>query len=132
MSVKKDILTRLQQPGYLRFQPSDGDGIQQDHIANLAEQSNCTELEVVADLIRDICLDVQDLLIEKNRKYGNSALNPLRIFSRADPIEAINVRIDDKLSRIKNRQTDDDEDPELDLIGYLVLKQVARRLDAPA
>jgi hypothetical protein len=75
---------------------------------------------------------VQELLIEKNRKYGNSALSPMRIFSRADPIEAINVRMDDKLSRIKNRQSDEDEDPERDLLGYLVLKQVARRLEAPA
>lgn len=77
-------------------------------------------------LIAKECLLIQDMLLEKNRKYGNSAIEPLRIFSKADPIEQINVRIDDKLSRITSAQTDDDEDPELDLIGYLILKRVAR------
>lgn len=34
------------------------------------------------------------------------------------------MRIDDKLSRIANRQNDEDEDLEIDLIGYLILKQI--------
>ena len=67
---------------------------------------------------------VAELLIEKNKKYGNSAIQPKRIFSKADPIEQINVRIDDKISRIANQQTNEDEDVELDLIGYLILKKV--------
>lgn len=67
---------------------------------------------------------VAERLIEKNKKYGNSAIQPQRIFSRADPIEQINVRIDDKLSRIKNQQVNEDEDAEFDLIGYLILKRV--------
>jgi hypothetical protein len=67
---------------------------------------------------------IAELLIEKNKKYGNSAIQPKRIFSKADPIEQINVRIDDKISRIANQQTNEDEDVELDLIGYLVLKRV--------
>ena len=41
-----------------------------------------------------------DLLLAKNDAYGNSALDPVRIFSRADPIEQLNVRLDDKLSRL--------------------------------
>ena len=49
-------------------------------------------------------------LIQKNIQYGNSALNPLRIFSQASPDEQIKVRIDDKLSRIKNQSTGDSED----------------------
>lgn len=71
------------------------------------------------------CNAIKEVLLEKNRKYGNSAINPKRIFSRADTIEQINVRIDDKLSRIASGQTDDTEDAELDLIGYLILKRVA-------
>ena len=67
---------------------------------------------------------VAELLIEKNKKYGNSAIQPKRIFSKADTIEQINVRIDDKISRIANQQTNEDEDVELDLIGYLILKKV--------
>jgi len=51
----------------------------------------------------------------------------LRIFSDCDSIEQINVRIDDKLSRIsRGCREGDSEDSEFDLIGYLVLKRVAK------
>lgn len=80
--------------------------------------------EKVQEEIKNVCLDIAELLISKNKKYGNSALEPRRIFSKSSPIEQINVRIDDKLSRIVNRQSDEDEDVEKDLIGYLVLKRV--------
>ncbi|MCA9367015.1 hypothetical protein KC887_01980 [Candidatus Kaiserbacteria bacterium] len=66
---------------------------------------------------------LKTMLIEKNRKYGNSALQPARIFAKSDAIEQLNVRIDDKLSRIKNQQADEDEDAEFDLLGYLLLKR---------
>lgn len=82
--------------------------------------------------IRQVCDDVANLLIEKNRKYGNSALEPLRIFSKADLLEAIRVRMDDKLCRIKNEQSDEDEDVVKDLMGYLVLYMVARKRRQPA
>jgi hypothetical protein len=79
--------------------------------------------------ITDICEGIRDLLLEKNRAYGDSALKPLRIFSKADTIEQINVRIDDKLSRICRGSTYGDEDTELDLIGYLILKQAYLRIN---
>lgn len=87
-----------------------------------------TSLTDVQAEIRAVCEEMAGFLVEKNRKYGNSAIEPVRIFSRADPIEQINVRLDDKLSRIRNRQVDEDEDVEMDLLGYLILKEVARRL----
>jgi hypothetical protein len=65
------------------------------------------------------------MLIEKNQRYGNSALDPVRIFSRADKREQIRVRIDDKLARLRNQQADDDEDAVLDLIGYLILLRLS-------
>lgn len=77
-------------------------------------------------MIADVCDQIKEMLIDKNRKYGDSAVYPVRIFSQADNIEQINVRIDDKLSRIMSAQDDDTEDAELDLIGYLVLKRVAK------
>lgn len=70
--------------------------------------------------------NITKMLIEKNRKYGNSALKPQRIFSKASAIEQIKVRIDDKLSRIKNQQNDEDEDVISDLIGYLILLKIAK------
>ena len=74
----------------------------------------------------DTLIGIFFLLIEKNRKYGDSALNPVRIFSKASNIEQLHTRIDDKLSRIKNAQDDEDEDVIADLIGYLVLLTIAR------
>ena len=71
--------------------------------------------------------EIATMLVEKNRKYGDAALNPQRIFARADTVEQINIRIDDKLNRIKNRQNDEDEDPESDLIGYLLLKRIVKK-----
>jgi len=76
------------------------------------------------DLIIQECEAIKEMLLEKNRKYGDSMFNPKRIFSKADDVEQINVRIDDKLSRIASGQVDDDEDVELDLIGYLIGKRV--------
>lgn len=70
---------------------------------------------------------VEEMLHYKNHKYGDSALNPIRIMSKAGPIEQILVRIDDKLNRIKqgNNLIMDDEDVILDLMGYLVLLKIA-------
>ena len=79
------------------------------------------------ELIRKECDSLRDMLLAKNKAYGNSAINPLRIFSKASPIEQINVRLDDKLSRLARGQAAG-EDAEMDLIGYLVLKRVAIKL----
>lgn len=70
---------------------------------------------------------VGSMLIEKNRKYGDSALNPARIFSRADTVEQLKIRIDDKINRVRNQQNDEDEDVEMDMIGYLVLLRIAKK-----
>lgn len=85
-------------------------------------------LTVEQQAIVDVCEQLKSLLLEKNRKYGNSALQPMRVFSKADAEEQMLVRMDDKLSRIKNRQADDDEDPFMDLAGYLVLFMANRKL----
>jgi hypothetical protein len=77
--------------------------------------------------IATICDEIKELLLEKNRKYGDSALNPVRVFSHSDNQEQIRVRIDDKLSRLRNQQQDEDEDVINDLIGYLVLLKVAQK-----
>ena len=75
--------------------------------------------------IAQVCEELEELLLEKNRKYGDSALNPVRIFSKANTLEQLKVRIDDKLSRLRNAADDEDEDPTTDLIGYLILYKVA-------
>lgn len=79
-----------------------------------------------AELITKKVKEIETLLLEKNRKYGDSALNPYRIFSKADAVEQIKVRIDDKLKRLQNEQNDEDEDVVKDLVGYLVLLMIAK------
>ena len=73
----------------------------------------------------DITGSVAKLLIEKNKSYGDSALNPIRCFSKLNSLEGIKLRIDDKLSRIRNGNNSFNEDTILDLIGYLVLLKIA-------
>ena len=86
------------------------------------EPRNQTESE-----ISDICEEIKELLIIKNRSYGNSALDPVRIFSKSDNREQLRVRIDDKLSRFaRGGEYPGDNDID-DLIGYLVLLKVANR-----
>ena len=76
--------------------------------------------------VREVCDEVATMLVEKNRAYGNSALDPVRVFSRASVVEQLLVRIDDKLSRL-SRGSAAGEDVERDLMGYLVLLRVARK-----
>jgi hypothetical protein len=69
--------------------------------------------------------EIQEMLVSKNEKYGNSALEPIGVFSKLSPKEGLLIRIDDKLKRIKNGSLDnDDEDVVNDLIGYLVLLKI--------
>lgn len=77
-------------------------------------------------MISKRCDELKELLLAKNAKYGNSAITPCRIFSSASPEEQLLVRIDDKLSRIKNRSSSEDEDVVMDLAGYLILLMVNR------
>jgi len=81
------------------------------------------------DKIRAVIGEVLDLLIRKNKQYGNSALEPMGIFAKGSAEDLIRVRIDDKLNRLL--QGDDsiesDEDIVLDLIGYLTLLLISMR-----
>ena len=70
--------------------------------------------------------EIIDLLKEKIKAYGNSALDPAQIFSKLDACESLCSRIDDKLMRIKNKGIyDATEDTVKDLVGYLMLLLMA-------
>ena len=82
-------------------------------------------------LIKKIGKEVIDLLLEKNKAYGDTANDPPKIFSKLSAKEGILARIDDKLSRIKQVGINDQtEDTMLDLIGYLILYRVQVKKDA--
>jgi len=80
-------------------------------------------------LIEEECDAIKALLLEKNRLYGNSALEPINVFSQLSALAQIDVRIDDKLKRLQNLSKSGlmdtlNEDTVLDLIGYLILRRV--------
>ena len=76
--------------------------------------------------IAQVCDDIKNLLLQKNQKYGDSAINPIRILSKASATEQLLVRIDDKLNRIKQGNIlEDDEDVVSDLIGYFILLKIS-------
>ena len=79
------------------------------------------------DYIKTECIIIEQLLVQKNKSYGNSVSDPIGIFSKLGNVEQINVRIDDKINRLKHGQVYGNEDTELDLIGYLILKRCVKR-----
>lgn len=79
------------------------------------------------ELIAAECDALKSMLLAKRAAYGNSALDPVRIFSKVDPIEQLKVRLDDKISRLMRGEAAG-EDVEKDLLGYLVLLRVARKM----
>ena len=82
-------------------------------------------MAVFHEQVYKVLSEITEMLVAKNEKYGNSALEPLGVFSQLSAKDGLLVRIDDKLKRIKNGSLDkDDEDVVNDLIGYLVLLKI--------
>ena len=73
------------------------------------------------EAILEVCQETTQMLIDKNKSYGNSAFEPQRVFSKASTREQLLVRIDDKLSRVASGQEYPGDDTIKDLIGYLIL-----------
>ena len=85
-------------------------------------------MDSTEELIKQVARDVVLLLLEKNKSYGDTANNPPQIFSKLSAKEGILARLDDKLSRIKNKGLNDKtEDTISDIIGFLILYKVQVR-----
>jgi len=66
----------------------------------------------------------RDMLLQKNEKYGNSALVPINIFCPVGHHAGIESRIDDKLMRVRTATSAGNDikfNDVADLIGYLFL-----------
>lgn len=74
--------------------------------------------------IIEVCDSMKDLLLYKNQKYGDSALNPNNIFYKGDSTNSIKIRLDDKIGRIKNCEETRINDV-ADVIGYCTLLLVS-------
>ena len=82
--------------------------------------------EINYEAFMKVLESVKQVLIEKNKRYGNSALSPLGIFYKGDAANSIKIRLDDKLSRIKNSKELRKNDL-YDLLGYCMLYTISEK-----
>lgn len=68
---------------------------------------------------------IGDMLKAKNKAYGDSLLSPVKTFFKGTPVESIQARIDDKISRMA-KGSNAGEDPAEDMLGYLVILRIAK------
>ena len=78
--------------------------------------------------IKEITESLYSLLEYKNKNYGDAALSPLNIFYKESAQNSIKIRIDDKISRMKNSSEVRVNDV-VDLIGYLILLLVSMNVE---
>lgn len=81
--------------------------------------------------IHEIIGAMKDLLLYKNQKYGDSAINPKKIFYKGDSTNSILIRLDDKIGRVMSNT---DEKPRVndvcDIIGYCTLLLISMGVTA--
>lgn len=77
----------------------------------------------IQDKIEILFENFKSFLLEKNKRYGDSALHPIGVFSKSDSNSQICNRLDDKLSRIKNSKVLKKNDV-ADVFGYTALLMI--------
>ncbi len=70
--------------------------------------------------IVEVTLAMQELLLEKNKRYGDAAINPANTFSKLSGQDSIKIRLDDKLKRVQSSEETRVNDV-CDIIGYCTL-----------
>ena len=93
---------------------------------NVTENGNVLKLDnadsPTQQKIKDVLEGMKNLLLYKNHKYGDSAINPKKIFYKGDSTNSILIRLDDKLGRVMSNT---EEKPRVndvaDIIGYCTL-----------
>ena len=85
-------------------------------------------LEIDVDACYKITASIKNVLLEKNKRYGNAALAPINVFYKGDATDSICIRLDDKLSRIKNSRELRKNDL-YDLLGYCILYLISMDKD---
>jgi len=91
------------------------------------ENEDLPQHEHFAEQVINLANDFANFLIEKNESYGDAALEPINIFSKGLTKEQkIYVRLDDKLTRVKNGHEYPGDDTIKDIIGYLFLLMILK------
>lgn len=81
-----------------------------------------TTLTETQSKIVEVMEAMKNLLLYKNMKYGDSALNPKKIFYKGDSMNSILIRLDDKLGRVISNMEDKPRVNDVaDIIGYSAL-----------
>ena len=81
-------------------------------------------IDIIKD-IHDLMTNFGEFLQEKNRRYGDSALNPVKIFSKHEPENPLCSRLDEKIQRIMNADEIRKNDV-CDLFGYIALYMIGK------
>lgn len=107
------------------------DEIQGDIMAHLLSDKDPWGETPTQQKIRNIMDAMKDLLLYKNQKYGDSAINPKKIFYKGDSTNSILIRLDDKLGRVMSNT---EEKPRVndvaDIIGYCTLLLISMGVTA--
>lgn len=99
--------------------------LSKEHYSVIGEEDISEEISDSKEGIIKVCDSIKEVLLEKNKRYGDSAINPKQIFSKLSGEEGIKIRLDDKLGRIMNSGKLRKNDV-ADLIGYLTLYSVSQ------
>ena len=101
------------------------------NLANLMSKSPWGDLPPTQQRIHEIMDAMKDLLLYKNQMYGDSAINPEKIFYKGDSTSSILVRLNDKIGRVK---ANPDDKPRIndvcDIIGYCTLLLISMGVTA--
>ena len=101
------------------------------NLANLMSKSPWGDLPPTQQKIHEIMGAMKDLLLYKNQKYGDSAINPKGIFYKGDSTNSILIRLDDKIGRVMSNT---EEKPRVndvcDIIGYCTLLLISMGVTA--
>ena len=120
MSNKIDFTTNVKIPKRVKGKINNNHGdIEFEYPPLFSETLTESQKKIV-----EICDSMKDLLLYKNQKYGDSALNPNNIFYKGDSTNSIKIRLDDKIGRIKNCEEIRVNDV-CDIIGYCTLLLVS-------
>ena len=107
------------------------DTVRGELFADLLSQSPWGDLPPTQQKIHEIMGAMKDLLLYKNQKYGDSAINPKKIFYKGDSTNSILIRLDDKIGRIMSNT---EEKPRVndvaDIIGYCTLLLISMGVTA--
>lgn len=107
------------------------DAVSAWNLANQLSKSPWGDLPPTQQKIHEILGAMKDLLLYKNQKYGDSAINPKKIFYKGDSTNSILIRLDDKIGRV---MANTEEKPRVndvcDIIGYCTLLLISMGVTA--